>query len=99
MRPGSYRFQFPVWVPGRMPRNNVWLITLCGPAHLAKGGACLNENSPRAFVTFPLSGFELNEVHPSTANDGAVSGAPSALVPYQWAAVLATLLSVLVARA
>lgn len=74
MKPGRYRIQFPVWVPGRMPRNNVWMLTICGPA-TATGGFCTDENSPRALVTFPLAGFSMNEVHPSTVQDGQVSGA------------------------
>jgi len=74
LKPGRYRIQFPVWVPGRMPRNNIWMLTICGPASMG-GGACMNEYSQRALVTFPMAGFTMNEVHPSTAQDGQVSGA------------------------
>jgi hypothetical protein len=58
---GQFKIQFPVWVPGRMPRNNVWLLTLCGQGT----GTCIDETSPRALVTFPMAGFELNQAHPS----------------------------------
>jgi len=74
MSPGRYRIQFPVWVPGRMPRNNVWLFTICGPATMA-AGACMDEHSERALVTFPVAGFEMNEQHPAMADNGQVSSA------------------------
>jgi hypothetical protein len=74
MKPGRYRIQFPVWVPGRMPRDNVWKFTICGPPTLAEP-SCMDEHTPRALVTFPMAGFAMNEVHPATAQDGQVSGA------------------------
>jgi len=74
LKPGRYRIQFPVWIPGRLPRNNVWQLTICGKAYVG-GGHCLNEYSPRALVTFPVAGFFMNEVHPSTVQDGQVNGA------------------------
>jgi len=73
LKPGRYRIQFPVWVPGRMPRNNIWALTLCGP-HSMSGAACMDEHSPRSLVTFPLAGFKMNEQHPS-ANMGQVAAA------------------------
>jgi len=89
LKPGRYRIQFPVFVPGRMPRNNVWLLTLCGPQRMA-AGECMDENHPRALVTFPLSGFKMNEVHPATAQDGQISTSH-----WRRASCLTVLLSVL----
>jgi hypothetical protein len=90
LQPGRYRIQFPVWVPGRMARNNVWMLTLCGPASMDAGKACMSEHSPRSLVTFPLAGFAMNEVHPSVAQDGQIAGACS-----RTASLLMVVLSVL----
>lgn len=89
LKPGRYRIQFPVWIPGRMPRNNMWLLTLCGPASLAAGAACMNEYSPRSLATFPIAGFGLNEVHPSMKiGDVDAACSRSVLLPLVLAAVL-----------
>lgn len=57
--PGLFRFQIPVMVPGRMPNNNLWTLTLCSPS--PTNASCTGPEDPRMMVVFPMSGFALNE--------------------------------------
>lgn len=76
---GRYRFSFPVLVPSRMPKYNVFVLTICGPAvnttnATAASPKCTGEEDPRAMVSFPLAGFAMGESHPS-AEKYTVTGA------------------------
>ncbi|CAE8736426.1 unnamed protein product, partial [Polarella glacialis] len=60
---GQYRFQFPILVPGRMPKYNVWTMTICAPTRM--NVSCTGPTDPRALVSFPMAGFNMGQSHPS----------------------------------
>jgi len=95
LAPGSYRIQFPAWVPARIPNNNVWLLVLCKPGP----GDCVTlDNMPnpnRSLVSFPLAGFELNEEHPSMKQKSNVDAARHIHAGSILGALVAGLVSVL----
>eukprot|EP00933_Yihiella_yeosuensis_P016417 TRINITY_DN1403_c1_g1_i1.p1 TRINITY_DN1403_c1_g1~~TRINITY_DN1403_c1_g1_i1.p1 ORF type:complete len:1672 (+),score=277.91 TRINITY_DN1403_c1_g1_i1:210-5018(+) len=77
---GQYRFQFPIMVPARMPKYNVWELTICQVPLGADRGSnktCEGPRDPRALVTFPLAGFRLGESHPSAIKYLATGAASS----------------------
>lgn len=62
---GRYRFSFPAMVPTKMPKYNVFQVTICGPNPPGKNDTCTGEpQDPRALTTFPLAGFALGESNP-----------------------------------
>jgi len=71
MKPGKFRFAFPVLVPARMPKYNVFLMTVCKPNPPGSefpgspwGPFCTGATDDRALFTFPMAGFELGTTHP-----------------------------------
>ena len=60
---GSYMFTFPAMVPLQIPPYNVWTLSLC----LANGG-CITSSDSSVIITFPNPGFNIGEVHPSSAS-------------------------------
>jgi hypothetical protein len=72
---GTYRFSFPVVVPALIPAYNVFTVTLCGPPAVnATYARCTGAQDSRALVSFPITGFELGEIHPTALKDSANSG-------------------------
>jgi len=71
---GRYRFSFPVTVPARMPKYNVFTITLCGPNTAGSNSTCTGQNDPRALVTFPMTGFAMYSEHPANKQYMAIAG-------------------------
>lgn len=63
--PGTYRFTFPAKMPccvdADMPRNNVWYVSLCSDQ------LCFSPDDATVVLTFPISGFALNELAPDAA--------------------------------
>merc|ERR1712137_262415 len=61
---GRYWFAFPVMIPTRIPKYNVYHISFCkmipGDTSTCSG----DPQDPRVFTTLPLAGFKLGEVHP-----------------------------------
>lgn len=91
LEPGLFRFQIPIMVPGRMPNNNLWTVTLCSPS--PTNASCTGPDDARMMVVFPIAGFALDE----EPTDGLVYSATGAAVqraavPRCWAPVAAALL-------
>jgi len=59
---GRYSFSFPLLMPSRMPKYNVYTLTLCGPNPAGVNASCTGQDDPRAMVTFPLAGFAMRTV-------------------------------------
>lgn len=92
---GAYRVAFPVRVPVQVPTYNVFVVTLCSPPSSNLSSRCTGWNDGRALVSFPISGFELGEVHPTAlqagTTDGAFRGASPGVAPLALAAGLRAL--------
>jgi hypothetical protein len=58
VKPGSYRFSFPVRIPSTMSRNNFWSVSLCNHRN------CAQPNDRYTIVSFPYAGFQLYEMAP-----------------------------------
>jgi hypothetical protein len=56
-------FTFPAMVPLQIPPYNVWTVSLC----LANGG-CITSSDSSVIITFPNPGFNIGEMHPSSAS-------------------------------
>jgi len=82
MPTGRYRLSFPVMVPARMPKYNIFVITVCGPAGPNASVWCSGPDDPRAMASFPLAGFRLGDTHPS-APKAAVTGHAARALPTQ----------------
>lgn len=67
LKEGKYFFQFPVRVPSRMPPQNVWVLTLCGPPlpGIDANKTCDGERDVRALTSFAWGGFGVGETSPS----------------------------------
>lgn len=60
----SYTFQFPVFVPKKMPASNIWVVSLCG-----LDGGCWSPYDADVLLNFPIAGFQIGEIHPLAAQD------------------------------
>eukprot|EP00930_Biecheleria_cincta_P034639 TRINITY_DN23911_c0_g1_i1.p1 TRINITY_DN23911_c0_g1~~TRINITY_DN23911_c0_g1_i1.p1 ORF type:complete len:3207 (+),score=370.81 TRINITY_DN23911_c0_g1_i1:517-9621(+) len=58
IKPGTYRFSFPVKIPRTMSRNNFWSVSLCNHRN------CAQPNDRYTIVSFPIAGFQLFEMAP-----------------------------------
>merc|ERR1719198_66534 len=91
MLPGAYRFSIPVRVPTRMPKYNVFTLTVCN----ASADGCYNKDSPETLagtiVTFPIPGFNLNQNHP----ESGLRPTSAAWHPDSWVLLLTLALSLI----
>lgn len=93
---GRYRFSFPIKLPSRMPKYNVFHVTICSPAPPGNNDTCSGDpQDPRAITTFPLAGFDLGDSHPAAnqympaaASTRRMSAAPEATLVIAVAALL-----------
>jgi hypothetical protein len=72
---GRYSFSFPLLLPSRMPKYNVYTITLCGPNPAGVNASCTGQDDQRALVSFPLSGFAMRTASPQANQFMAIAGA------------------------
>jgi len=90
---GTYRFSFPVVVPALIPAYNVFTVTLCTPPPVnATYTLCTGAQDSRALVSFPITGFNLGEIHPTALKDTADSGAYRIVSPSAAPLILAAVL-------
>ena len=61
---GRYSFSFPLLLPSRMPKYNVYTLTLCGPNPAGVNASCTGQDDQRALASFPLSGFAMRTASP-----------------------------------
>jgi len=79
---GLYRFSFPVMLPTKMPKFNIFLVSICSPNTAGDNTTCSGDpQDPRVITTFPLAGFELGEEHPSAMQYMAASAAVRRSLP------------------
>jgi len=71
---GRYTFSFPLQLPARMPKYNVFVLTLCGPSPTGFNASCTGQDDPRALVSFPLSGFAMRTASPQANQFMAIAG-------------------------
>jgi len=90
---GTYSWSFPVLVPccseADMPRNNVWVLTLCTTRE------CMSENDRGFLLSFPLAGFNLGEEPTEALTPAANTAHPAA----RYALALMLPVAALLARA
>jgi len=68
----TYSWSFPVLVPStEMPRYNVWFFSLCSDR------TCRDPRGRGVIVSFPMAGFQLNEVSPTAARSETAGARPS----------------------
>lgn len=96
---GRYRFSFPVMLPTRMPKYNVYHVTLCRPNPPGTNATCSGDpQDPRSITTFPLAGFNLGDEHPAAKiYIAAASGTIRPEPPSGWLLAAASLSSALLA--
>eukprot|EP00929_Paragymnodinium_shiwhaense_P030623 TRINITY_DN1731_c0_g2_i1.p1 TRINITY_DN1731_c0_g2~~TRINITY_DN1731_c0_g2_i1.p1 ORF type:complete len:3304 (+),score=505.88 TRINITY_DN1731_c0_g2_i1:116-10027(+) len=92
LKPGKYRWSFPVLLPIRMPPYNVYTLTICGPSAL--NATCTGPRDARALVTFPYAGFYEGDsgLGGSIAAQTAAAGRQARMTT--WGIILAMLIPV-----
>mmetsp|Transcript_104286 Transcript_104286/g.262459 ORF Transcript_104286/g.262459 Transcript_104286/m.262459 type:complete len:3286 (+) Transcript_104286:57-9914(+) len=91
---GLYRFSFPALLPTKMPKFNVFLVSICGPNLDGTNATCSGDpQDPRVITTFPLAGFQLGDEHPSAMQYMAAS--PAIRLPLPLTTLALGLLSLL----
>mmetsp|Transcript_11515 Transcript_11515/g.25583 ORF Transcript_11515/g.25583 Transcript_11515/m.25583 type:complete len:300 (-) Transcript_11515:48-947(-) len=70
----EYKMRFPVLIPPVVPARNVWMVSLCG-IDSTTGERCFSYTDRAAFLTWPIAGFEIGEVHYSHLGRIAAGGA------------------------
>jgi len=91
---GLYRFSFPALLPSKMPKFNVFLVSICGPNLDGTNATCSGDpQDARVITTFPLAGFELGDEHPSAMQYMAAS--PAIRLPLPLTTLALGLLSLL----
>jgi len=75
---GKYRVAFPILLPTRMPKYNVYHVSLCerNPRQGDNTTCSGDPQDPRVITTFPLAGFALGQEHPSAMLYRAAGGSP-----------------------
>lgn len=58
INPASYKWNFPVMLPSEMPRDNIWVISLC------EDRSCRSPDDPTVRAYFPIGGFKMGERSP-----------------------------------
>ena len=54
----TFKWNFPVMIPNEMPRDNIWIISLCDDR------SCRSPDDPTVRAYFPMAGFNLYERSP-----------------------------------
>merc|ERR1719443_1315904 len=62
LAPGRYRWEYPIYVPPRLPAYNIWTMTFCRPAEGDDPhDTCFSNDDSTVIVSFPMAGFDVGQ--------------------------------------